>query len=938
MAKIVKSADTQLLVNKVTEVGKRATLDKTRLLALSTAIAQQTGNNATEGIKTILSDGSVTPVEKKQLKLLREQINTTNATLLVEAEKYEKLYDWSAEDTQVAEAYLASYQAFLSELDELLVDMDKTSTVDRETLTALTEDYYTKQETLDLTLQKFRYGVSKIEFFYLATSDQYPPDEDDIIDTNQPQLTPTLKFLWRKTVLNYTSGAVKKQIDLLGVYGDTGKECSITCDKTVVIRNDRIDGVEQYTFTINVKGYTGVVTAKVGGSYQTLVTANDKYVFTYNLPYKEAYSLTATFYIDNEEKGSITLEVENRTTKASYVGVYSEAPTILSATEHLVDGDWYLNSTDKCVYVRDESLEAGWRAITSEEYMSEHTEDLFKISECLADMIRLGTTDSTTATLLGVFQKLCTNEAFIRNLFAEKIEIRKKGGENGLIQSEGFDEGGEKRFRIQSNGEAEFYGIKVKQAQIYESDFEGEITSDVLSTLLTDGDAIKYASNIGTQESATINTLSAEAVYDNAVISNIYSRVNNTLNAMQKYSANGTLLGRTDFDSLVNIDSVSSSWTTLNSYDGGTSLDEYTLSWTNSYPCSVQVKYWYTAKSVSYDTTETTLETEAIWTVQYSSTEKPKAREGKWSTVTAHAGDYAYWNHNIEQGDDGYYTWDRTCYKWVEVTSEVTKTSEGSVTVTNGGSEVSRPSTASTITVASGQTLSIKLGTPHSSGYSPYGGSITISWKKSDNFSKTGILFCNGGSKSFYLADINTYSAVSKSTDITINGVKWVYAPIGSATAWQFNSSYGNIIKLFKFRYNSDATPSASASVLPDLLTSDTAFTYVDQYGTTRSFAYSSITSLSFGPTLISVNSGGSVYGISTSSYIGYCSLALYVRGLLKGVHVKNTVPKDDNSYTLGTPLKYWRAAYINSISGNLTGNVNYKGDKTHLVYGAVFN
>lgn len=471
MAKIVKSADTQLLVNKVTEVGKRATLDKTRLLALSTAIAQQTGNNATEGIKTILSDGSVTPVEKKQLKLLREQISTTNTLLISEAEKCEDNDDWTSEDTETAEAYLTAYQALLSQIDGLLVDMDKTSTVDRETLTALTENYYSKQEALDYILQKYRYGISKMDFYYLATSTTTKPSPKEIISTIKPDLTAELPYLWRKQVITYVSGAGKVQVDLIGVYGEEEKSCSITCDKSSVVRNDRIDKFKKFTFTITAVGYTSKPVAYLNEEVQELAEVEGKYEFVFVMAYKNAYALRAKVMIDDVEVASINLDVVDKSTVASYVGVLSSAPTILSPTENLKDGDWYLNSNDKCVYIRDESQETGWRAITGDSYVSEDVNDLYKISECLADMIKLGSTNSTTATLLGVFQKLCANEAFIKDLFANNISSSNfQEDEDGFYAIKGF--------KLQSQQDSLLGLIRSADARFYNVDVKGGTLED----------------------------------------------------------------------------------------------------------------------------------------------------------------------------------------------------------------------------------------------------------------------------------------------------------------------------------------------------------------------------------------------------------------------------------------------------------------------------
>lgn len=232
MIKYEKSADTQILVSKVKEVGKRKELDKVRLLNLSVAIAQRDSNTAIEGISTILSDDTVTPLEKKQLELLKEQLNASYSSIITEAEKYEKLDTWTAEQATALSSYKASYNAFLSALNVILENMETSSTVDRATFLSIAQTYYDNQKNFDLILQMFRYGIDKIVFFYLATAEQSKPEAEDVNLEEIPELSAELKFLWRKEVIYYTNGVATIQVDLIGAYGDTGRSFTVVIESS----------------------------------------------------------------------------------------------------------------------------------------------------------------------------------------------------------------------------------------------------------------------------------------------------------------------------------------------------------------------------------------------------------------------------------------------------------------------------------------------------------------------------------------------------------------------------------------------------------------------------------------------------------------------------------------------------------------------------------
>lgn len=234
MIKYAKQADTQILVSKVREVGKRAELDKVKLLNLNVAIAQRDSNSAIEGISSILSDNIVTPLEKKQLELLKEQLKASYASLVSEAEKYENLDTWLNKQATALSDYKSSYNQFIAELEDLLKNMETNSTIGRDSFVALAQSYYDNQKEFDAILQEFRYGIDKIVFFYLATETQTKPNADKVIlpEDEMPELSAELKYLWRKEVIYYTNGVTKTLVDLIGTYGDTGQSFTVVIESS----------------------------------------------------------------------------------------------------------------------------------------------------------------------------------------------------------------------------------------------------------------------------------------------------------------------------------------------------------------------------------------------------------------------------------------------------------------------------------------------------------------------------------------------------------------------------------------------------------------------------------------------------------------------------------------------------------------------------------
>ena len=109
--------------------------------------------------------------------------------------------------------------------------------------------------------------------------------------------------------------------------------------------------------------------------------------------------------------------------KPKYWGKRSEAPSI-----DLLEGDYYLSSTDGKVYTYDGSTwsSVDWTADTLASGWGE------KFAAALPDMIQLGSNDYTTATVLGFFKVLCADEGFIKFLKAYRLIVGSGSNTSGF--------------------------------------------------------------------------------------------------------------------------------------------------------------------------------------------------------------------------------------------------------------------------------------------------------------------------------------------------------------------------------------------------------------------------------------------------------------------------------------------------------------------------
>ena len=147
--------------------------------------------------------------------------------------------------------------------------------------------------------------------------------------------------------------------------------------------------------------YQGITLEKLGedeweGTIEQKMNTPLRFSFTASVnDASKGYTVTGTL-IDYEEK---------------YLGPVDALPSDGEPYGRLLDGDWCVLNSENVLYVWTNNE---WQPI---ENTSVSTMDrLDKMSLALSDMIKIGTTDKTTATVLGLFQLLCADNGFINFL------------------------------------------------------------------------------------------------------------------------------------------------------------------------------------------------------------------------------------------------------------------------------------------------------------------------------------------------------------------------------------------------------------------------------------------------------------------------------------------------------------------------------------------
>ena len=243
------------------------------------------------------------------------------------------------------------------------------------------------------------------------------------------------EYLWMRVKVGDGHWRYSRLTGEHGVDGQDAKVFSIGCDHTAVDRNDRLAGAVVYKFTIVVQGYENAnPQLTVNGENMTDEMEFDEdtgaFFYLFIMEKRGARPITAILYDGTKEMDRIELQVVDSTLQESYIGVRDEAPSRFDETQSLLKGDWYVLKSTNVLYI--------WNGTSWEEKTVDSPGDfsyLSKVSIAMTDMIKIGTTDKTTATILGVFKYLAADQGFIKFLSVYNLLIDNPDGMSVDIRS-----------------------------------------------------------------------------------------------------------------------------------------------------------------------------------------------------------------------------------------------------------------------------------------------------------------------------------------------------------------------------------------------------------------------------------------------------------------------------------------------------------------------
>ena len=201
-------------------------------------------------------------------------------------------------------------------------------------------------------------------------------------------------------------------------------------------------GSDTLRFEVNVNGYSNV--SYLWNNNAGLIVDESKKTepkFTVSIPHDNNYdsvviSVTVT-YTDEGETKTIRHDFEltpiNVTKPESYLGVLNSIPSgdyIAATGSKAIAGDWFVLKSTNTMYVLDFSYtdsETGshWKPFTGD---MDSSWPLEKVADAMFDMIEIGNTSNTNATMIGVFKALCANSAFIKFLKTRNLTVESSNG------------------------------------------------------------------------------------------------------------------------------------------------------------------------------------------------------------------------------------------------------------------------------------------------------------------------------------------------------------------------------------------------------------------------------------------------------------------------------------------------------------------------------
>ena len=172
---------------------------------------------------------------------------------------------------------------------------------------------------------------------------------------------------------------------------------------TMTVKITRLNGMKgASSLVLDNSSYSGITVSATENEDEWTIT------IAQNTTTSLSFSLNAS--VGGVEK-KITLAGTMIEYSSKYMGAVDSLPSTDEEGNKLLEGDWCVLKSDNLMYVYKSNA---WVSVTDSQVNS--FGELEKMSTALVDMIAIGSTQSTTATVLGIFKLLCADNGFIKFL------------------------------------------------------------------------------------------------------------------------------------------------------------------------------------------------------------------------------------------------------------------------------------------------------------------------------------------------------------------------------------------------------------------------------------------------------------------------------------------------------------------------------------------
>lgn len=222
--------------------------------------------------------------------------------------------------------------------------------------------------------------------------------------------------------LYYEGQSVDDTVDDMA--GKLNKYIEFTSSTDRFTVDKRSNGSDNIRMGVNINGYSNV-SFKWSADIQLFPDGQENnqeiaFVVSHDNDYQSITVEVEVSYVEGEETKVVTHQFNlfpiDITKPEMYLGVLDSIPNgdyISSLQKKIMTGDWFLLSSTNELYTWNGSA---WVCINGDSVTGNTFKDLEKVSVALVDMIKIGTNNKTTATVLGVFKMLCADNGFIKFL------------------------------------------------------------------------------------------------------------------------------------------------------------------------------------------------------------------------------------------------------------------------------------------------------------------------------------------------------------------------------------------------------------------------------------------------------------------------------------------------------------------------------------------